>query len=275
MLNFCCAAKSRRYGRVSAVMAGAMLAALAVAPAAAAATELPQSWDGMKWARTGILDIQLGNNVSSVWEPYVTKAAGEWSAARNINYVAVDGTTDAAFCDPVWGTVQMCSGNYGRTGWLGYTSVWTYGDDGNLILGGTIQLNEYYYSQSKYNTAAWRASTVCQELGNALGLADSDHNFGNANTGSCMDYTKNPAATSKSLANTDPNASDMAHLDAIYATTNGTQLAETMPGAKLAGYAMFGSANLAVPEPATWAMLLVGFGAVGRALRRREAVVAG
>jgi hypothetical protein len=30
----------------------------------------------------------------------------------------------------------------------------------------------------------------------------------------------------------------------------------------------------AVPEPATWAMLLLGFGAIGATIRRREAKVA-
>lgn len=34
----------------------------------------------------------------------------------------------------------------------------------------------------------------------------------------------------------------------------------------------FGAATAAVPEPATWALMLVGFGAVGSALRRRQKV---
>ena len=33
-------------------------------------------------------------------------------------------------------------------------------------------------------------------------------------------------------------------------------------------------APMAVPEPATWAMMIIGFGAVGSMIRRRRAVVA-
>jgi hypothetical protein len=34
----------------------------------------------------------------------------------------------------------------------------------------------------------------------------------------------------------------------------------------------FNNVNSAVPEPATWALMILGFGAIGYALRRRPAV---
>jgi len=40
---------------------------------------------------------------------------------------------------------------------------------------------------------------------------------------------------------------------------------------EVAGFSLSNSAAPAVPEPATWAMMLVGFGTVGFALRRRKA----
>lgn len=244
-------------------------AALVVSPAAA----LPaQSWAGYHWARTGLLNIQLGFNVAAAWEPAIETAVHQWNVATNLNYVAVDGMTTAGACDPVWGTTQICSANYGATRWLGLTSLYLYGSNGNLILGAKIQLNEYYYGQAKYNTAAWRAMTACQELGNALGLADADRNTGNANTGSCMDYTNNPAPAKGRLANTAPSASDLTNLNAIYAKPDGSQLAETT-GIRLVQRVMFDD-NAAVPEPASWAMMLAGFAAIGTAMRRRPTAAA-
>ncbi|QMW24588.1 PEP-CTERM sorting domain-containing protein [Sandaracinobacteroides saxicola] len=47
-------------------------------------------------------------------------------------------------------------------------------------------------------------------------------------------------------------------------------------GANFVGYdnITFGSATPGIPEPATWAMMIIGFGMVGSALRRRTAVAA-
>lgn len=70
--------------------------------------------------------------------------------------------------------------------------------------------------------------------------------------------------------------------DALYwesAANNATSLAYQsnggpygMVGTQLAFTIVGSSATAAVPEPATWGMLLAGFGAVGGALRRRQRV---
>lgn len=266
----CCAAILRRYGRVSAAVA---LAAVAV-PATVSAADLPQSWLDMRWDSVHAPAIVLSANVSSVWDSYLTTAVSQWNAADRVGYNLIDGTNNPAACSPSYWTVQVCSANYGKTGWLGYTTAYTSFSDYTTLIGVTVRLNEYYYSQAKYNTAAWRAETVCQELGNALGLDDSDRNTRNANTGSCMDYTSNPAGGGKVLANTSPNASDLTNLNAIYAAHVAVQPRGFRVDGGEATIAAFGSANLAVPEPATWAMLVIGFGAVGAALRRRGTSVA-
>jgi len=58
-------------------------------------------------------------------------------------------------------------------------------------------------------------------------------------------------------------------------TTDMTNLAVMIPSqdvATLPGivYAVFTPSSAAVPEPSTWAMMLIGFGAIGFALRRRR-----
>ncbi|WP_404714053.1 PEPxxWA-CTERM sorting domain-containing protein [Sphingomonas sp. MMS24-J13] len=247
------------------VIGCALFAAMNLAAASVSATLLPQSWNGWKWSRTGPLAITLKANVSSAWTPYVTAAAAQWSKDQYIDYVVKAGTpSTSTTCAASYGTLQVCNANYGATGWVGYTQVWTLN---NYIVQATVKLNEYYFSQPKYNTVAWRQLVTCQELGNALGLDDSDHNFGNANSGTCTDYTNDPTGklgTNGTLANLAPDATDMANLDRIYSTLGTTQIASTKPIAQV------GNAFLAVPvpEPASWMLMLGGFGIVGGAMRR-------
>lgn len=263
-----------------AALHGGMTIAVLAAAAPASAALLPQSWNGYHWARTGALAIMLGDNVSAGWDPYLSSAASLWSADQHIDFVLSPGMTSASSCAPVYGTVQVCNANYGATGWLGYATVWT---SGSYIVEGTVKLNEYYFSQAKYNTTAWRTQTVCQEIGHTLGLAHIDTNYSNTNLGTCMDYTNDPTGTkgtNGTLANLKPSSTDFKNLDAIYAKLDSSQLAFTVPQYKtsdalgIPGSADVDSDPQAVPEPSSWAMILMGFGVLGFAMRRRKTNVA-
>jgi len=249
---------------------------LAAAVGSVAAQAYPtQSWNGYKWSRTGPLEIKMGDNVSAAWEPYLTAAVSQWSAAANIDFVERAGTTIASSCAAKYGLVQVCSYNYGATGWLGYTSVWL---GSGFINQATIKLNDYYFGQAKYNTAAWRAQTMCHEAGHALGLAHVNDVRTDPNTGSCMDVTNDPtgkALANATLVNTRPGSADFKALDGIYATLNSFQLSQTRPTVVASSsFAAegFDEINIvaAVPEPGTWAMMVIGFGLVGSTLRRRS-----
>lgn len=246
--------------------AGCGLALLAFAASApVGATTLPaQSWNGYHWAHTGDLAIMVGNNTASKWAPYLATAEAMWSTDKYIDYIPTAGMTNASTCAGIYGTIQVCSGNYGATGWSGWTTVTT---SGSQITGATIKLNDYYFTQAKYNNAAYFQQVICQELGNALGLDDSDHNYTNLNVGSCMDYTNDPSGTkgtNGTLANTAANGTDFAHLDGIYSVMDKTQLVFTKP--TTASNAQAAS----VPEPGSWMLMLGGFGALGTAMRRRR-----
>jgi hypothetical protein len=240
----------------------------------AQATLLPGSWNGWTWSHTGKLNILLGDNVSSAWDSYLRQAATSWSADKYIDFQVTSGMTSAAGCSPVYGTVQACSGNYGATGWLGYATVWT---SGTKIVEATVKLNDYYFSQTKYNVAAFRLQTTCQEVGHTIGLAHLDTNFGNANLGSCMDYTNDPTGTkgtNGTKVNTKPTSLDFTNLDRIYAKFDTTQLPYTKPGfytgdgLDVPGSADHESVSVAVPEPSSWTMMIVGFSALGLSMRR-------
>lgn len=253
---------------------GKFVLGLAALVAAMPASALPaQSWNGYRWARTANLAIKIGDNVSAAWDPYLAAAAQQWSAAALIDFVPVAGTSVATTCGGVYGTVQVCSGNYGATGWLGYTSVWLGGGFINKV---TIKLNDYYFSQPKYNTEAWRAQTVCHEGGHALGLAHTNDVRTNANTGSCMDVTNDPSGllAGYGLANIAPNAVDFAALAAIYAKVNTTQLPQTRTIRATSALMVEGFDEIEtiafVPEPGAWAMMIAGFGLVGSSMRRRH-----
>lgn len=253
------------------------LAGLVLGISAIPAHALPtQSWNGYRWARTGPLAIKLGDNVSALWKPYLTTAATQWSAANNIDFVKVAGTTTALSCGGTYGTVQVCSANYGATGWLGYTRVWL---GSGFIAQATIKLNDYYFGQARYNTAAWRAQTVCHEAGHSLGLAHVDNDRTNANTGSCLDVTNDPTGLLAGYlrSNVTPGSADFAALDGIYATIDSTQLAQTRPTMlAAASFAAIGFDEIetiaAIPEPASWALMIGGFSFVGVSMRRARGV---
>jgi hypothetical protein len=232
--------------------------------ASAVASALPtQSWNGYRWGRVGAITISVGNNYTANWAPFVTTALRQWSVANAISLTSVAGRTTSSACSMVYGSIQLCSGNYGATGWTGYTNVQT---SNGYIVQATIRLNDYYFNRAFYNNDAWRAETVCQELGNSLGLDDSNRDLNNANTGSCTDYSRDPSGTlgtNGTLANLQPSASDLINLNAIYATAGGRQIVAS---------GVYGNANAAVPEPASWAMLVGGFGLVGGVARRRRSV---
>lgn len=193
----------------------AFVAAIAVAVAAYATN----SWNGYHWARTSNpFTIKLGNNLSSIWQGYLSQASSDWSKSTVLDTSIVPGQATTKRCTPTLGRVEVCNRTYGNTGWLGIASVWLQSGTTHITQG-TVKLNDTYFNQAQYNTPAWRQMVTCQEIGHTFGLDHQDTNFNNTNLGTCMDYTNDPsgkAGTNGTLANTSPDQHDYDELVTIY-----------------------------------------------------------
>jgi hypothetical protein len=188
--------------------------ALGASASPAAATH---SWGGYHWARTSNpFTIQVGDNVSSAWDPYLRTAASDWSADTSgnpLNLTVVAGGTKPRPCKGQTGRIEVCAAAYGSNGWLGLAQIWI--TSGGHISKGVAKMNDTYYSLPKYDTPEWRGAVMCQEIGHTFGLDHQDESGADFHT--CMDYATNPDAD-----NMHPNAHDYEELAIIYAHLDST-----------------------------------------------------
>ncbi|HXG75233.1 MAG TPA: hypothetical protein VNJ53_01555 [Gaiellaceae bacterium] len=202
------------------------LTALAVAAVAIVGTALANhSWGSYHWTRTSSeVTLAVGDNVSSSWDSYLNGAIADWNPSTVVELSKVSGGTSPSSCQPTAGRIEACNAAYGNTGWLGIAQIWV---SGGHITQATTKVNDTYFATATYNTPAWRALVMCQELAHDFGLDHQDENFSNANLGSCMDYTNDPdggagGASSSDPSNEHPNAHDFEQLLAIYSHTDGS-----------------------------------------------------
>ena len=200
------------------VLASALALAFAAIPTISSATH---SWSNYHWARkVSPFTLQLGDNVSSIWDAHLQKTSLEWSTPtadftgpKVLETTVVTGATDPKRCKPTNGMVQVCNSKYGRNGWLGIAQIWV---SSSHITQGAVKVNDTYFNMTAYNTVAWRNLVMCQEVGHTFGLDHQDENFSNANLGTCMDYTNDPNS------NQHPNQHDYDELATIYSHVDGS-----------------------------------------------------
>jgi len=179
------------------------------------------SWNGYHWKRTTTqISPPVGDNVSAAWDSYLVTAVSDWNQSTVIQSPLVAGQTTPRRCNPVAGTIQVCNEKYGQNGWLGLASIWL---SGGHISQGTTKVNDTYYAFAQYNTPAWRAAVMCQEVGHDYGLGHQDENSNDDLTNSCMEYTNNPAG------NEHPDQHDYDQLLAVY---NHVEAASNLPASQ-------------------------------------------
>jgi hypothetical protein len=165
-------------------------------------------WGNYHWPRTTTqVVLALGDNVDSRWDSHLNVAIADWNSSSVLDLSKIVGSTSTKRCNPDTGEIEVCNARYGRTGWLGVAGIWASGDH---ITKAYTKLNDTYFDTATYNTPEWRAMVTCQEIGHDFGLDHQDENFNNANLGTCMDYTNDPAS------NQHPNAHDYNQLEVQY-----------------------------------------------------------
>ncbi len=188
-----------------------------VAATLAASALASHSWGSYHWARTANpFTLKLGDNVNSTWDAHLATTSADWSLPSVLDTTIVAGATRPKNCRPTSGRVEVCNASYGNNGWLGIAQIWI---SGSHITQGVVKLNDTYFNTPTYNSPAWRNLVMCQEIGHTLGLDHQDTNFGNANLGTCMDYTSNPSGPP---SNEHPNSHDYEQLGIIYAHLDST-----------------------------------------------------
>jgi len=198
---------------------GALIGAASIAVLAAVPALATHAWSTYHWQKgSGPLDMPIGDNVDSRWEPYLATAIEDWNKSTVIAAPAYStGFTSPRRCAPVANRIEVCNAKYGQTGWLGIAQIWL--SNGHITQGIT-KLNDTYFDTAKYNTPSWRALVTCQEIGHDYGLGHQDEDFGNADmetngVQTCMDYTNLPAG------NEHPNGHDYDQLASIYNHSEG------------------------------------------------------
>ncbi len=189
------------------------------------------SWGDYHWARmVSPFTLQLGDNVSGVWDSYLRTTSTDWSKTTILD-TAVVTTKSNLNCRVTNGRVEVCNKKYGSNGWLGLAQIWV---SGSHITQGVVKVNDTYFSAGKYNTTAWRNLVMCQEVGHTLGLNHNDEIFTNTPSGTCMDYSNDPSLNQR------PNQHDYDQLEIIYRHT--TDTITTVGGALLSRFG-FGDFN--------------------------------
>jgi hypothetical protein len=177
-----------------------------------AAVSADHAWGTYHWARTtASFDLRVINSTTPEWDQYVSAATDDWSSSDVLNMIE-DPNGDTATktrrqCSAPDGQVRICNLAYGNTGWLGIAGI-SLDTNGHIVRGYT-KLNDTYFTTAYYNSADWRQSVTCQELGHNVGLDHQDEDFDNETLLSCMDYQDPPYPWA--------NGHDFEQLETMYA----------------------------------------------------------
>lgn len=174
------------------------------------------AWGNYHWERSSNpVELTLGDNFkTSAWDSAYHMAVSDWNQSAVLSLTPVAGGTSPRRCKPANGKIEVCADTYGSNGWLGLAGISVTGDH---IVKAYAKMNDTYFCPGcSYDTPAWRALVMCQEIGHDFGLGHQDEAFNNPNLDTCMDYTNNPAS------NQHPNQHDYEQLATIYAHLDGS-----------------------------------------------------
>jgi hypothetical protein len=173
------------------------------------------AWGNYHWERSSnSVSLSVGDNVDgNYWQSNLKNAISDWNLSGVLYLTHVPGGAKPKSCRPSDGMIEVCSADYGNTGWLGVAQIWVSGDH---IGRGTVKVNDFYHRKSPYNSEAWKQLVICQEVGHNFGLGHQNEDFNTDETISCMEYTSSPEG------NEQPDSHDYQMLDTIYSHLDGS-----------------------------------------------------
>ena len=135
--------------------------------------------------QNGGLSLTLRNALDENWQEEFKLAVADWQESDALVLTPQQVDVDYS-CTPVEGTMVVCNGNFGDTGWVGINENSV---QGGRIIQSVAKMNEYYLRNAEF---AHRRYTMCHEIGHGFGLPHTDENPYNSNQGNCLDYTDDP-----------------------------------------------------------------------------------
>ena len=254
---------SKRFMTAGFVVAAALFVAVTYGAVVSAADPVEHRWGNYHWASDNVV-LTVGTNFSGTgwgnWDsplgPFGV-ALSDWNQSSVLALTPREGDTSSRRCRPANGTIEVCSHTYGNNGWLGVAGISV---SGNHIVKAYAKMNDTYYCEGcSYDTPAWRALVMCQEVGHDFGLSHQDENFNNENLDTCMDYTSSPES------NQQPNDWDYEVLRRIY-DNHTVQYAESDGGSTGGGPCRGGPKKCGAAPPPAFDMELSDIGQWGQLL---------
>ncbi len=183
----------------------ALLLAVSVSTLVAVPVFASHSWGGYHWPKgSGPVVLQLGDNVSGVWDGHLTSVERDWDGSSVLDLSVGAGGARPKNCRPTAGRIEVCNAKYGANGWLGLAQIWL---SGGHISQGVAKMNDSYVMNEPE-----KLHVMCQEVGHGFGLGHTSEDGSSQNT--CMDYYQNKNGSD--WTSTTTNAHDMQMLDSIY-----------------------------------------------------------
>jgi hypothetical protein len=196
----------RSGGRQKLMKRTVMVVAYALLLASAPVARADHSAGGYRWPESAG-PISVLDNMTPHWDPHLMDASRSWEKSRVLAIAPVSGSdapSDREQCKAERGVVAVCNSTYGKTRWLGLTTVVT---KGSKIVKARVRLNDTYFDEESLGDDAMR-KVVCHELGHAFGLGHQEGEYGP----SCMED-----ARVFDRAYVTPNDHDYEQLEALYA----------------------------------------------------------